>query len=118
MGYIPKALLRRLYVKGSMRASEGQLSFKLKNVLATAQVDAPLKVSVDGQPIDASAVTVLLNGRPVAQPSPESPLDVPVGAELEIRVPGPYGKGRHKVSIEASIRGYGTGIIEFEDEAQ
>jgi len=119
MGYIPKALLRRLYVKGSMRATGEELSFKLRNTLATAQVEAPVKVQVDGNPVKQEDVQLLLNGQPyTGQPSPSQPLEVPVGAELELRVKGPYSKGKHKVSVEVSIRGYGTGVIEFEDEAQ
>lgn len=119
MGYIPKALLRRLYVKGSMRTSEGTLSFKLRNTLATAQVDSPIKVQVDGSAVNPENMEILLNGQPVsAQPSIERPLEIPVGSELEIRVKGPFGKGKHKVSVEVSIKGYGTGSIEFEDETQ
>ncbi len=119
MGYIPKALLRRLYVKGSMRATGEGLSFKVKNTLITAQVDAPIKVQVDGNPVRPEDLTILLNGQPyTGQPSPSSPLEIPVGAELEFRVKGPYSKGKHRVSIEVSVKGYGTGTIEFEDEAQ
>ncbi|MGB9709567.1 MAG: hypothetical protein ACP5IE_06450 [Infirmifilum sp.] len=119
MGYIPKALLRRLYVKGSMKVSDGVLSFKLRNNLATAQVDSPIKVQVDGKVVEKQSVEILLNGKPVtSDPTPQAPLEVPVGSELEVRVRGPYEKGRHKVSVEVSIKGYGVGAIEFEDEAQ
>ncbi|MEZ0346302.1 MAG: hypothetical protein ABWK01_07115 [Infirmifilum sp.] len=118
MGYIPKALLRRLYVKGSMKVSDNILSFKLKNNLATAQVDSPIKIQVDGAPVKLEDTQLFLNGQPVsATPSPEAPLEIPVGSELEVRVKGQYAKGKHKVSLEVSIKSYGTGVVEFEDEA-
>ena len=119
MAYIPRALLRRLYVKGSMEARPEGLYFKLRNSLAPAALNAPVKVSIDGAEEEASSVKVVVNGREVDWvPSDEKPLEVPLGAEVEILVRGSYAKGKHKVAIRMSVKGYGEGSFDFEDEAK
>ena len=119
MAYIPRALLRRLYVKGSMEAGPEGLSFKLRNSLAPAALNAPVKVYVDGVEVEPSKVRVYVNGQEVTWvPSDEKPLEVPLGAEVQVVVQGSYAKGKHKVAIKMSVKGYGEGSFDFEDEAK
>lgn len=115
MAYIPGYLLRRIYVKGSMKATPEGLEFKLRNDLATATVTR-LTVEVDGQPVEA---LVEISGRqvPASQITPENPLRFPRGAEARILAAGSYTKGRHRVKVTASVAGFGTGSIDIEDEA-
>jgi len=118
MAYIPKALLRRLYVKGSMQVTSEGLSLKLRNSLAPAAVNAPIKVAVDDVPVDPSNVRVFINDREVVEPpSDEKPLEIPLGSEITLLVKGNYTKGRHKVTIGVSVKGYGEGSFDVEDEA-
>ncbi len=118
--YIPKALLRKVYVKGSMQATEDGLVFKLKNILASATLNAPVKVFVDGVEVEPENIELEIDGKKIKalEISSENPLDFPLGRELIVVVKGSYEKGKHKVVLEASIRGYGKGKIEIEDEAQ
>lgn len=119
MAYIPKALLRRLYVKGSMEATAQGLTFKLKNSLAPASLNAPVRISIDGVEVEPSRIKVLVNGSEVTwTPSDEKPLEIPLGAEVTIRVAGSFEKGRHKVVVHMSVKGYGEGSFDFEDEAK
>uniref|UniRef100_A0A7C3SMR3 Hydroxymethylglutaryl-CoA reductase-like domain-containing protein n=1 Tax=Thermofilum pendens TaxID=2269 RepID=A0A7C3SMR3_THEPE len=81
MAYIPKALLRRLYVKGSMQVTSEGLSLKLRNSLAPAAINAPIKITIDDVPVDPANVKVFINDREVVEPpSDEKPLEVPVGS--------------------------------------
>lgn len=118
--YIPKALLRKIYVKGSMQAIENGLVFKLKNILASATIDAPIRVFVDGVEVEPENIELEIDGKKLkaSEISAENPLNFPLGKELIVIVKGSYDKGKHKVVLEASIKGYGRGKIEIEDEAQ
>jgi hypothetical protein len=120
MSYIPRALLRRIYVKGSMRVEAGALSFKLRNNLATATVNAPLKLRIDDVDIDPAQVTISAGGRTIKSSdiSETSTFEIPVGTEVEVRVPGNFPPGRHKVVVEVSVKGYGKGVLDIEDEAK
>uniref|UniRef100_A0A7C3WL80 Hydroxymethylglutaryl-CoA reductase-like domain-containing protein n=1 Tax=Thermofilum pendens TaxID=2269 RepID=A0A7C3WL80_THEPE len=118
MAYIPKALLRRLYVKGSMQVTSEGLSLKLRNSLAPAAINAPIKITIDDVPVDPANVKVFINDREVVEPpSDEKPLEVPVGSEITLLVKGNYTKGKHKVVIGVSVKGYGEGSFDIEDEA-
>ena len=118
MAYIPKALLRRLYVKGSMQVTSEGLSLKLQNNLAPAALNAPPKVAVDDVPVDPSNVKVFVNDKEVVEPpSDEKPLEIPLGSQITLLVRGNYTKGRHKVTIGISVKGYGEGSFDIEDEA-
>jgi len=118
MAYIPKALLRRLYVKGSMQVTSEGLSLKLRNSLAPAALNKPPSIAVDDKPVDPANVRVFIDGREVAEPpSDEKPLEVPLGSEITLLVKGSYSKGRHKVTIGISVKGYGEGSFDIEDEA-
>ncbi|MEM0093171.1 MAG: hypothetical protein QXT33_05720 [Thermofilum sp.] len=118
MAYIPKALLRRLYVKGSMAVTPEGLTFKLKNSLAPASLNKPVRITVDGVEADPSRLKVVVNGVEVDWlPSDEKPLEVPLGAEVAITVPGSFEKGKHKIVVQMSVKGYGEGSFDFEDEA-
>ena len=116
MAYIPGYLLRRIYVKGSMKTTPQGLEFTLRNDLATATVTR-LQVEVDGRPAKAA---IQLGDKTVEadQVSPENPLRFPRGTQARIIVYGDYSPGTHKVKIRASVAGFGEGALEFEDEAK
>ncbi len=116
MAYIPGYLLRRIYVKGSMKTTPQGLEFTIRNDLATATVTR-LQVEVDGRPAKA---TIQLGDKTVEadQVSPANPLRFPRGAQARITVQGSYSPGTHKVSVKISVAGFGEGVLEFEDEAK
>uniref|UniRef100_A0A7C1GBI5 Hydroxymethylglutaryl-CoA reductase-like domain-containing protein n=1 Tax=Thermofilum adornatum TaxID=1365176 RepID=A0A7C1GBI5_9CREN len=120
MAYLPKALLRRLYVKGSMKIEGGALSFKLRNSLATATVNEPLRLKIDGLDIDPSQITIKVGDKTVksSDVSETNTFEIPVGTDVEIIVPGNFSPGKHKVVVEVTVKGYGKGSFDFEDEAK
>lgn len=105
-------------MKGSMTVTPEGLSFKLKNSLAPASLNKPVKISVDGVEADPTKLKVAVNGVEVNWlPSDEKPLEIPLGAEVAITVPGSFEKGKHKIVVQLSVKGYGEGSFDFEDEA-
>ena len=119
MAFIPKTLLRRLYVKGSLkRISEEEFEFKLRNLLATGTIVSPLKPSLDGLTIDSSNIELVLGDTRINanEISPENPLKFKLGTTVTIRVKktGGLKEGRHNLAIVAKTREYGT--IKFDIE--
>jgi len=72
MSFIPKSLLRKLYVKGSLESvdltGDGSFEgfkFKLKNVLATGTLIAPFDISIDGEKVSHDNLEAAINGEKV-----------------------------------------------------
>lgn len=123
MAFVPKSLLRKLYVKESLKnvdlTGDGNIDgfrFVLKNVLATGTLVAPFELSVDGESIDAKDVELEYEGEKIVLTgiSPENPLKFRVGREvvLTIRKPGGLSPGEHRIDIVAKTKEYG--VIKFD----
>ena len=72
MSFIPKSLLRKLYVKGNLKnvdltgdGSFDSFKFKLKNVLATGTLIAPFDISIDGEKVSHDNLEAAINGEKV-----------------------------------------------------
>jgi hypothetical protein len=60
---VPGFLLRRLYVKGSLRATDEGLSFELKNSLGAGFAKRMLPLTVDGEEVAMKTPTSRWTGR-------------------------------------------------------
>jgi len=116
MAYIPGYLLKKVYVKGSMRLSQEGLEFRLRNDLASAQLTG-LSVEVDGRPVEAY-IEIGGEKRPTSSISPASPILFPRGSEAKITAIGSFAPGKHRVAVRARVAGFGEGKLEIEDEAR
>ncbi|MEO1054281.1 MAG: hydroxymethylglutaryl-CoA reductase [Bacteroidota bacterium] len=63
MKFIPEALLKNLYTRGSLQNEPEGFSFKIKNRLASAQLVALLELEVNGTPIPFENVSAEINGQ-------------------------------------------------------
>ncbi|RLE75787.1 MAG: hypothetical protein DRJ44_05190 [Thermoprotei archaeon] len=129
MAFVPKSLLRKLYVKGSLKnvdlTGDGSIDgfrFVLKNVLATGTLVAPFELSVDGEPVDAKDVELEYEGEKIALTSisPENPLKFRVGREvaLTIKKLGGLSPGEHRIDIVAKTREYGVINFDIKDSVE
>jgi len=123
LAFIPKSLLRKLYVKGSLKnvdlngdGSFDGFRFTLKNVLASGTLIAPFELSVDGDPIDVKDVELEYGSGKIdlARISSENPLKFRIGREavLTVKKPGGLSPGEHKIEIVAKTKEYG--VIKFD----
>jgi hypothetical protein len=99
MPAIPPFVLRKLYVKGSLRAEDDGFTLELKNTIAPATITAFTGLDVDGQATDPAQVTLVQpSGSPrlMSAVSAQAPLLFPVGEIVPLRVahktlePGPH----------------------------
>jgi len=122
MSIIPEFILKRLYVKGSLRNTPSGWQFEVRNDLAQGSVLSILALEVDGvaQPLDS--VTVLFPGgspRPAATITPAAPLPLPVGVSLAVHTAGaPLAPGKRTLNLRLKTQEIGDLVITVTDAVQ
>jgi hypothetical protein len=119
MPVIPATVLKRLYVKGSLRVKDGGFAFDLKNLIAPATITGIDGLELNGQKIDDSRVTVVSpsgSSRAIAHISRGRPLQFPVGVVVTLHVsdetlqPGP-----HDLAVRVEVKEIGSLDIPVSD---
>lgn len=112
MPAIPPFVLKKLYVKGSLRAEDDGFALDIKNTIAPANITAFTGLDVNSQALNPTQVTIVPpsgNPRPMDKITTEEPLLFPVGATVTLRVagktlePGPHELAIHVVVQEVGI---------------
>jgi hypothetical protein len=116
---VPEAIVKRIYVSGSMSNSRSGLVFRLKNTLVSGHLTAAGTMEVDGREVQPSAIVFRTKGVEVkaSDVSPESPLSLPAGMELEVNAQGVVlDPGRHHVRLPVVLREIGPVTLALSDE--
>ncbi len=119
MPYIPPALLKKLYVKGSLSNTEEGLAFKLKNTLAPGTIVAFKALVVDGAPCPLESVYLKTASgeRPAEGISSKTPLMLALNLEVTVVIKGlKLEAGQHKITVKVSTKEVGDLEIPVEDE--
>jgi hypothetical protein len=112
---VPPFLLRRLYVRGSLRNEGGGFAFDLKNTLGSGYADAVLPLSLDGEPLPLDATTFVVDGEtlPFSDVSAERPMTLGMERVVTIAVRGrTLDAGKHRLGIGFVVTGMGR--MEFD----
>ena len=119
MPAIPPFVLRKLYVKKSLRAEGDGFALDLKNTIAPATITAFTGLDVDGQAMDPAQVTLVPpsgNPRSIDKVSTEAPLTFPIGATVTLRVAGEtLGAGPHELITHVVVQEVGPLAIPISD---
>ncbi|HEY68377.1 MAG: hypothetical protein DRI79_01230 [Chloroflexi bacterium] len=119
MPAIPPFVLKKLYVKGSLRTEGDGFAFDIENTIAPANIVAFTGLDVDGQPVDPSQVTVVPpsgDPRTMSQVSAQAPLLFPIGATVILRVAGKtLDPGPHELTIHVVVQEVGPLDIPVSD---
>ncbi len=107
---VPAFLLRRLYVRGSLRNENGGFAFDLMNALGSGYAERVLPIAVDGEelPVEAAAFTV--DGETVrfSEVSADRPMTLGLNKTVTLTVAGKtLGDGKHKISVGFVVTGMG-----------
>ena len=108
---VPAFLLRRLYVKGSLRAQDGGFAFDLKNSLGSGYAEHVLPLTVDGDAVPLETTTFYLDGEGLrfSEISPEKPMTLGMNKTVTIGVDDhTLTVGKHKLGIGFIVTGMGT----------
>jgi beta-mannosidase len=116
--HVPGFLVRRVYVRGSLRHTGDGLTFRLRNPAMPVSLEGVRRLELDGQPIDLAEVKVAIGGstRRLHGITPQTPLEVPSGESLNVVVPVRLGPGPHTLELTARFEGLGEVTAKFRDE--
>lgn len=115
---VPSFLLRRLYVRGSLKNTPQGFRFALKNSLGSGYAQKMLPVSVDGQEFSLSECYFELEGKevPFSSVSESSPFTLEMGKTILVKVNGsPLSPGSHKIGLGFVVPAIGRLSFEVTD---
>ncbi|HZF67814.1 MAG TPA: hydroxymethylglutaryl-CoA reductase [Gemmatirosa sp.] len=115
--FVPSLLLKQLYTFGSLRNTDGGVSFSMKNRLSDAQVTGVRSVRVGGRDIPLGAIRIVHGERSLTLGELSArPLEFPLRATLDIVADvEPLPSGKHPVEIVFDSRPFGKLKLEVED---
>ncbi len=119
MPYVPPALLKKLYLKGSLANTGEGFSFKLKNTLAPGTITSFRGIEVDGKPCPLEDVYLITPGleRQAAEVGARKPFLLQINQEVTMLVKGvTLEPGPHRITVKVTTKEVGDLDIPVEDE--
>ena len=116
---VPAFLLKRLYVKGSLKNTPDGFALTLKNSLGSGYAQAMLPLRIDGVEMPLADSYFFLDGKPMpfTEVSQETPFTLGLNRETNMFVRGhTLASGVHKVTIGFAVVGLGDLSFEVVDE--
>lgn len=115
---VPEFLLRRLYVKGSLRAQDGGFAFDLQNSLGSGYAEGVMPLTVDGAELPVDAARFIVDGEetPFAAVSSAAPFTLAMNGLVTVAVSGhPLADGKHRIGVGFMVTGMGQMRFEVTD---
>ncbi|PJF21251.1 MAG: hydroxymethylglutaryl-CoA reductase [Phototrophicales bacterium] len=115
---IPSMILKQLYTFGSLEnVQDGGVRFAVKNRLADTHVKQIKSISIDGQQIDRSKLSVDLGDNVTYQLDQHAPeFDLPLGKVMIIHADIDHlEKGKHQIEIRFEAAAFGDLTVTVED---
>ena len=115
---VPGFLLRRLYVKGSLRNAGGGFEFDMKNGLGSGYAFKLWPLKVDGAERPVESTFFLIDGQETAfaDVSKEKTFTLAMNRTITIRAVGAgLEQGPHKLEMGFDVPGLGTLRFDFTD---
>jgi hypothetical protein len=107
---VPAFLLRRLYVKGSLRNVDGGFEFDLTNTLGSGYAERALPLILDGAELPLSAARFVLDGEAIGfgEVTPARPMTLGMNRTVTGAVAGRrLAPGKHTLGIGFVVVGMG-----------
>lgn len=117
---VPGFLLRRLYVKGSLRATEDGFAFQLRNRLGSGYARRLLPLTLDGHELDMAKTTFEVDGKRTTfdAVNNDTPFTLAMNKTTAIAYAGgAIGEGAHKIGMRFEVAGLGELGFDFTDDA-
>lgn len=115
---VPEFLLRRLYVKGSLRAIDGGWAFDLQNALGSGYAEQVLPLTLDGEDVPLTSTRFIVDGEatPFAEVSPARPMTLAMNGTVTIAVEAAeLPPGKHRIGMGFVVTGMGEMRFEVTD---
>lgn len=122
MPAIPPAILKKLYVKGSLRAEGDGFVLSLQNSIAPGVIQGFKGLTLDGKAVSLEQVRIIQpDGTIVAAAaiSAQNPILFPLGATVTLQVGGvSLSPGNHQVSLRVVVKDVGPLDIPVADQVE
>ncbi len=118
---VPGFLLRRLYVKGSLKNTSEGFQFLLKNTLGSGYARKMQPLTVDGEALPMGESVLQVDGKAVSFPdvSEQQPFTLGLNKSITVQVRAPrLTAGPHKLGMGFDVPGLGTLSFDFTDVVQ
>jgi hypothetical protein len=115
---VPGFLLRRLYVKGSLKNEGDGFQFELQNRLGSGYAHKLWPLKVDGEELALESTFFIIEGRDTAfaDVSKENTFTLAMNRSITIRAVGTaLASGPHKLEMGFDVPGLGTLRFDFTD---
>ena len=116
---VPGFILRRLYVKGSLKPILEGFEFEIRNSLGSGYSHKVWPLKIDGEEIPAERTYFIIDGRmtPFSEVSTDSIFTLEINRTIIIRAECAYlGHGAHTIEMGFDVPGLGTLRFDFTDE--
>jgi hypothetical protein len=115
---VPGFLLRRLYVKGSLRNTDNGFEFKLRNSLGSGYAYGLLPLKIDDEELPADSATFSVDDKTLGFPevTKENPASLAMNRDATISFAGrSLPEGPHKVTMGFVVVGLGNLSFDLTD---
>jgi hypothetical protein len=116
---VPAFLLRRLYVRGSLRNTEAGLEFDLRNTLGGGYAEAMLPLRIDGEEVALAEASFRHGDAFVlfSEVSKERPFSLALNLTTTIRANGrSLAEGNHRIDLGFVVVGLGRLSFDVTDQ--
>ena len=117
---IPAFLLRRLYVRGSLRATDEGFEFQLRNRLGSGYARRLKPLMLDGAELAMGATTFAVDGKSMTFDAVSRDRPFTLGMNKTTTIAFAGGRlvgGRHKIGMRFEVAGLGELGFDFSDVA-
>ena len=115
---VPSFILRRLYVKGSLRGTDTGMEFHLLNKLGSGYTRRLLPLTVDGEEVPLDRCAFLVDGTtvPFQEVSQENPFTIAINKMTIVVAEGvKLAPKPHKIGMGFEVAGLGVLKFNFTD---
>ncbi|RLB36989.1 MAG: hydroxymethylglutaryl-CoA reductase [Deltaproteobacteria bacterium] len=115
---LPAFVLKKLYVKGSLKNTDGGFALSIRNTLAPGTITGVAPLQVDGQsyPLEKTSLQVGETSLPAGEVSATASYQFPLNATATIQVAGEtLAPGAHQIVITVTTQEVGELKIEVSD---
>ncbi|MHA1989858.1 MAG: hypothetical protein ACW981_03280 [Candidatus Hodarchaeales archaeon] len=114
----PKFLLKKLYMKGSLKKEENGFSFIIKNNLASGTIIEVFSLKYDDEEATFNDVSIIIRdeSRTADTISEDNPIMLKKGLDTKFLVSKSISDGSHKIELHFKTKEVGTMKFDFTDE--
>ncbi len=115
---VPGFLLKRLYVKGTLRNTKDGFEFELKNTLGSGYARKVMPLTLDDSEVPLASTTFTQDGKeiPFSAVEETTPFTLPMNKSTTVKINGTtLPPGPHKVSMTFEVQGLGMLSFDFTD---